>query len=133
MKCTAPLLVRQLFLYRRKFVPAKFTVSSQLPIGAGLGSSAAYSVAIAASILKAFDVIKVVSGSPSDEVCIFLVQDSFHVNPFPLQILKRSFNNIFSGAQNDQFLGVPSGGDLSWATIGNSQLDLHIWRRAALL
>ncbi|KAH9378224.1 hypothetical protein HPB48_011248 [Haemaphysalis longicornis] len=41
-----------------QFVPAKFSVSSKLPLGAGLGSSASYSTALAAVLLARCDVVR---------------------------------------------------------------------------
>lgn len=41
-----------------QFAPAKFSVSSKLPLGAGLGSSASYSTALAAVLLARCDVVR---------------------------------------------------------------------------
>ncbi|XP_022654807.1 mevalonate kinase-like isoform X1 [Varroa jacobsoni] len=70
-------LVTFLFLYNgiaqkqskspKNFLPVELIIHSTLPIGAGLGSSAAYSVAVAASLLRLFKVVPSKGGVPAKE------------------------------------------------------------------
>ncbi|OQR79167.1 mevalonate kinase-like [Tropilaelaps mercedesae] len=51
----------------KRFIPVEISISSALPIGAGLGSSAAYSVAVAASLLRVYNKIAKKEGVASKE------------------------------------------------------------------
>ncbi|XP_018495866.1 mevalonate kinase [Galendromus occidentalis] len=102
-------IITFLFLYisisrkaKQESVGAKIVVSSALPIGGGLGSSAAYSVALAAAILRLYGAVKSTHGVPSEEDLSLINKWSF---------------------QSETILhGKPSGIDNSVCTFGGALL-----------